>query len=125
MKFFILLALVVSLYAQKPNLFLLNKYAEDTNVTGWYMSEKLDGVRAFWDGKKLISRGGKVFNTPNFFTKDFPQHSLDGELWTKRGDFSATTSIVRKKKPHKGWENITYNIFEVPNADGTYLKDYR
>jgi len=122
MKFFILLVLFVSVYAQKPNLFLLNKYSEDTNITGWYMSEKLDGVRAFWDGENLISRGGKIFNAPKFFTKKFPFHNLDGELWTKRDDFSNIISIVRQKKPHNGWKNITYNIFEVPNADGNLSK---
>jgi len=118
MKFFILLVLFVSLYAQKPELFLLNKYSDDSNVTGWYMSEKLDGVRAYWDGKNLISRGGKIFQVPSFFIKNFPTFDLDGELWTKRDDFSSIISIVKQKKPHNGWKNITYNIFEVPNADG-------
>ena len=122
MRLFILLVLFASLYAQKPNLFLLNKYNEDINVTGWYMSEKLDGVRAFWDGTKLISRGGKIFNAPKFFTKDFPSYKLDGELWTKRGDFANISSIVRQKKLHKGWEQISYNIFEVPDADGNLTK---
>ena len=122
MKLFILFVLFVSLSAQKPDLLLLNRYSEDINVTGWYMSEKLDGVRAFWDGKNLISRGGKVFNAPKFFTKDFPTYKLDGELWTKRDDFSHVVSIVRQKKPHSGWRDITYNIFEVPNADGNLSK---
>ncbi|MEA1955436.1 MAG: DNA ligase [Campylobacterota bacterium] len=119
MKFFILLTIFVSLFADKPNLFLLNKYSDDINVTGWYMSEKLDGIRAYWDGKQLISRNGKKFQVPNFFIKDFPKHKLDGELWTTRGDFSNIVSIVNKKKPHNGWNNITYNIFEVPDANGT------
>ena len=122
MKLLLILAFFVSLFAQKPDLVLLNKYSDDINVTGWYMSEKLDGVRAYWDGEKLISRSGKVFNTPHFFIKDFPKHNLDGELWTKRNDFSGVISIVNQKKPHDGWENITYNIFEVPNADGNLSK---
>ncbi len=82
------------------------------------MSEKLDGVRAYWDGEKLISRSGKVFATPNFFIKDFPKYELDGELWTARADFSNVVSIVNKKKPHGMWSEITYNIFEVPHAKG-------
>ena len=82
------------------------------------MSEKLDGVRAFWDGEKLISRSGKVFNAPKFFTKDFPKYEIDGELWTKRADFSNIVSIVNQKKPHAKWREITYNIFEVPQSKG-------
>ena len=86
------------------------------------MSEKLDGVRAYWDGEKLISRGGKTFNPPKFFIKDFPKYELDGELWSKRGDFSNIVSIVKQKDPHLKWGEITYNIFEVPHAKGDLIK---
>lgn len=120
--FFLLLFLFSTLFAGKPELFLLNKYSEDMNVTSWYMSEKLDGVRAYWDGKKLISRSGKVFAAPKFFTKDFPKHELDGELWSKRGDFSNISSIVNTKKENPRWTELTYNIFEVPHAKGNLLK---
>ena len=119
MKIFLFLLVFILLFANdKPKLLLLNKYSDDINVTNWYMSEKLDGVRAYWDGEKLISRSGKVFTTPTFFTKEFPKHELDGELWSKRGDFSNIVSIVNKKKSHNGWKNLTYNIFEVPHAKG-------
>ncbi|MDQ7060747.1 MAG: hypothetical protein Q9M43_06275 [Sulfurimonas sp.] len=118
MKLLILFFIFISLEAKNPSLLLLNTYKDDMNVSTWYMSEKLDGVRAYWDGKQLISRGGKVFNAPVFFTKDFPSYKLDGELWTSRGDFSGLVSIVKKKEAHDGWKNITYNIFEVPEAQG-------
>ena len=122
MKFIVLVFLFTALVAEKPELFLLKKYQEDMNVSGWYMSEKLDGVRAYWDGKKLISRNGKVFNTPLFFTKDFPKTELDGELWSKRGDFSNISSIVNTKKADDRWKSLSYNVFEVPNAKGTLLE---
>jgi len=118
MKLFLLLFLFLSLEAKKPDLLLLNNYSDDINVTSWYMSEKLDGVRAYWDGEKLISRNGKVFPAPAFFTKAFPKTELDGELWSKRSDFSNVSSIVNKKLPHDAWQHLTYNIFEVPNAVG-------
>ncbi len=120
--FIILIFFLVSLDAKKPELFLLNNYSQDLNVSSWYMSEKLDGIRAYWDGKKLTSRNGKVFSSPEFFTKDFPKHKLDGELWTKRDDFSTVVSIVNKKKPHKKWDKLTYNIFEVPDAKGNLIQ---
>lgn len=118
MKYLFSLILSVVLFADKPELLLLDKYSDDKNVTGWYMSEKLDGVRAYWDGKRLISRGGNEFATPEFFTKEFPKHRLDGELWSKREDFANIVSIVNQDKPHDGWKNITYNVFEVPDMDG-------
>ncbi len=125
MKLFLLVFLISSIYAQsipsskKLDLLFLNKYSEDINVTSWYMSEKLDGVRAYWDGEKLISRNGKIFKAPKFFTKGFPKRELDGELWTRRGDFSHISSIVNKKLSKLEWKELTYNIFEVPNAVGS------
>ncbi len=128
MKLFLLVFFFTSLFAQnevnikKPDLFLLNKYKKNININSWYMSEKLDGVRAYWDGKKLISRSGKIFSAPAFFTKDFPSFKLDGELWSKRGDFSNISSIVNRKKAHDAWSKLSYNIFEVPEVDGNLLQ---
>lgn len=119
MKFIVLVLFFTFLSAEKPELFLLNKYTSDMNVSGWLMSEKLDGVRAYWNGKNLISRNGKVFTSPKYFTKDFPHTELDGELWSKRGDFSNISSIVNTKKDNDRWKTLTYNVFEVPNAKGT------
>ncbi len=121
MKLFLLVFLVASLWGKKPVLLLLNNYSSDINVTSWLMSEKLDGVRAYWDGEKLISRSGRTFAVPSFFLKNFPKTKLDGELWNKRGSFSKIVSIVNKKTPHDGWKNITYNVFEVPDAEGDLL----
>jgi DNA ligase-1 len=122
MKLFLLVFLLSSLFAKKPDLFLLNNYTDKIDVSSWYMSEKLDGVRAYWDGKKLISRSGKIFNPPKFFTEKFPKYKLDGELWSKRADFSNISSIVNTKNNSSKWVGLTYNIFEVPEQNGTLLK---
>jgi len=115
---FYLVLLLGFLFAQKPNLLLLKSYKGDVNVTNWLMSEKLDGVRAYWDGEKLISRSGKEFAVPLWFVKDFPPFEIDGELWIKRGDFEQVISVVNKYEAHEGWREITYNIFEVPHQKG-------
>ena len=115
-KLFLLL-LPFILFAAKPNLLLLKVY-KDQNVSGWVMSEKLDGIRAFWDGKHLISRGGKIIHAPKWFTKNYPPFAIDGELWSKRGDFENISSIVRDRVPSEKWHEIKHYIFEVPNAAG-------
>jgi DNA ligase-1 len=117
--FFFLLPLM--LFADKPNLLLLKVY-KDQNISGWVMSEKLDGIRGYWNGKKLISRGGKIIHAPKWFTKNFPPFEIDGELWTKRGDFNNISSIIRDKTPSSEWRKVTYNIFEVPNAKGNLFE---
>jgi len=93
MKFLISVVIFSFLFAEKPNLLLLETY-KDQNITGWVMSEKLDGIRAYWDGKNLISRGGNIIHAPKWFLKDYPPFEIDGELWTKRGDFENIVSIV-------------------------------
>jgi len=56
--------------------------------SGYYMSEKLDGVRCYWNGKQLCSRNGKAFYPPKYFIEALPKDfELDGELWTTRDDF--------------------------------------
>jgi DNA ligase-1 len=117
MKILLFLLLPLILLADKPNLLLLKTY-KGQNISGWVMSEKLDGIRAYWDGKKLISRSGKLIHAPKYFTKNFPPFELDGELWTKRSDFDHISAIVRDRVPSKEWREITYNIFEVPNVAG-------
>jgi DNA ligase-1 len=107
----------LSLLASKPDLLLLTTY-KDQNTTNWVMSEKLDGIRAYWDGKQLLTRSGKVIHAPKWFIKDYPQFEIDGELWTKRRDFENISSIVRDKIPSKEWKQVKHYIFEVPNAKG-------
>ncbi len=125
MKKLLLLILPLLLLATKPDLLLLKTYKDDLHVEGWLMSEKLDGIRAYWNGERLISRGGHDFKTPKWFTKDFPPFEIDGELWSRRGDFENISSIARKQTPHDGWKQLTYNIFEIPNQKGGLLKRLR
>lgn len=85
-------------------------------------SEKLDGVRAFWDGKNLYSKGGKLLTPPSFFTQNFPPFAIEGELWSKRGDFENIVSILKSTKKKEKWRELKFYIFEVPNQQGGILK---
>ncbi|MGJ0334752.1 DNA ligase [Aliarcobacter cryaerophilus] len=112
---FLFINFAFALNLQKPS-----NYEDSIDISNWYMSEKLDGIRAYWDGKELFSKNKNKIFAPSWFTKDFPPFPLDGELWTKRGDFENIQSIVLSKQESKDWENITYNIFEIPNANGNF-----
>ena len=78
------------------------------------MSEKLDGIRAFWDGKQFLSRTNKPFAAPTWFHMGFTTKPLDGELWIERGKFEDTASIVMKKDPHEGWKRLKYMVYDFP-----------
>jgi DNA ligase-1 len=109
--------------ASKPDLLLAEAYHDGIAVEQYWVSEKLDGVRAYWDGKQLISRGGEVIAAPIWFVADFPKTALDGELWLGRNQFAATFSIVSKLQPQDHeWQQIQYHIFELPNAPGTFTE---
>jgi DNA ligase 1 len=105
-----------ALTLQKPKIYT------DQNISGWMISEKLDGIRGYWNGKELLSRQNKPIHAPTWFTKALPPFALDGELWTKRGDFEHIQSIVMDDVPSKQWHEITYNIFEAPNAKGDFTQ---
>ena len=60
---------------------------EKHNITGWLMSEKLDGVRCYWNGKNMYTRNGNAFYAPDEWKAKLPNIALDGELWTNRDDF--------------------------------------
>ena len=92
-----------------------------SDVSLFLVSEKLDGVRAYWDGKALRTRNGNAINAPDWFTEGFPGRALDGELWIGRGKFDALSGAVRRQAPDETeWRTIRYLVFELPNAAGTF-----
>ncbi len=112
------LTLALPVRADAPDLLLLTRYTPGVDIAGWYMSEKLDGVRAYWDGSQLLSRQGKAFAAPDWFTAELPPFAIDGELWIARQRFEEVASITSRKQPHPQWRRLSYNIFEVPGAQG-------
>lgn len=110
-----------ALSQQAPPLLLAQSYQKGVDVSAYLISEKYDGVRAYWDGKQLISRQGNRINAPDWFIKKLPAIPLDGELWLARGRFDDLSGMVRKNQPVDAeWQKIQYQIFELPNAAGTF-----
>ncbi|ETR68094.1 MAG: DNA ligase (ATP) [Candidatus Magnetoglobus multicellularis str. Araruama] len=106
----------------KPSLMLAHTWNETMDITNWWMSEKLDGVRGYWTGKQFISRAGNPFYPPKWFTQNFPSIPLDGELWMGRNQFSELISIIKTKNADKKWNKIRYMIFDAPEADKGFEK---
>lgn len=117
----LLLCMSTITYADDESLLLLKTYDDSQDVSGWLMSEKLDGIRAVWNGKVLTTRKGNPIQAPDWFIAGLPPFVIDGELWTKRNDFANISSIVRQQVPDERWQLISYNIFEVPDQAGGLL----
>lgn len=109
----------------KPNIQHGVTYQPVANIEQYFVSEKLDGIRGYWDGKNLITRQGNKIYSPEWFTQYWPKQPLDGELWIGRNQFEAVLSCVSKKAPEQNqaiscWKDIRFMIFDLPSHTGTF-----
>jgi len=81
-----------------------------------FLSEKMDGVRAYWDGSKLLSRHGKEIDAPAYFLQDLPPVQLDGELWMGRGSYEKVMALLKSKSNEEGWSKVRYYVFDLPST---------
>jgi DNA ligase-1 len=104
-----------------PALLLANVWTPAIDPTGWWMSEKYDGLRGYWDGKKLWSRNGNALHAPDYFLAELPADiALDGELWMGRGKFEETMSTVLSQTPDERWRQVRFMVFDAPQAKGMF-----
>jgi DNA ligase-1 len=106
--------------AAGPPLLLAASWDSSSDLAGWWLSEKLDGVRAYWDGKQFLSRQGNLFHAPDWFSASLPTVPLDGELWIERKKFQRTVSIVRRQDRSDLWKEVRYLVFDAPAATGGF-----
>ena len=95
-------------------------YDGGVDLSNWLMSEKLDGVRGYWDGRRLLSKNGNPFEPHPAFTRNFPDFPIEGEIWGGRSTFEKTIGIVKQQGPHDGWLELQFAVFDVPEAPGGF-----
>ena len=105
-----------------PPLLLAHSWDSATDLTDWWISEKLDGVRAYWDGKRFFSRLGNEYFAPDWFVEGFPKCPLDGELWIDRKAFQKTVSIVRRQDKSEHWKDVRFVVFDAPGRKSKFEK---
>ncbi|HMT16331.1 MAG TPA: DNA ligase, partial [Ottowia sp.] len=106
---------------QAPALLLARPWQSGTDLADWWVSEKYDGVRGFWDGSALRTRGGERIAAPPWFTAGWPATPLDGELWAGRGGFEQAQSAVARQSPDDAaWRRLRYMVFDLPAHPGTF-----
>ena len=107
--------------ADAPALLLANVYRPGMRLADYWVSEKYDGVRGFWDGHTLRTRGGETVAAPAWFTAGWPDTPMDGELWAGRGRFSHAQSTVRQQQPDDAaWREMRFMVFDLPAHGGTF-----
>ena len=107
--------------ADAPALLLANVYRPGMRLADYWVSEKYDGVRGYWDGHTLRTRGGETVAASAWFTANWPNTPMDGELWAGRGRFSHAQSTVRQQQPDDAaWREMRFMVFDLPAHGGTF-----
>ena len=113
--------LPVLAFEAKPPLMLPMVYQSGVVLADFWVSEKYDGVRGYWDGKQLLTRGGERIATPAWFTAGWPKLPMDGELWAGHGQFAKAVSTVRQQAPDDAaWRAMRFMVFDLPAQGGPF-----
>ncbi|WP_083491065.1 DNA ligase [Stenotrophomonas terrae] len=108
-------------HAAPPPLMLAGTWQDGPDVSLYLVSEKLDGVRARWDGQALWTRAGHRIAAPVWFTQGWPGQAMDGELWMARGQFEATSALIRSSPGDEAqWRRLRFMTFDLPDAAGGF-----
>ena len=106
-----------------PPLLLAEVFRGDLDLADYWVSEKLDGARALWDGKSLRFRSGRPVPAPAWFVAGLPPEPLDGELWIGRGRFAELSGTVRRQQPRDDeWQQVCFMVFEQPDGAGSFTE---
>lgn len=121
----------------------------NVGLGGWFVSEKLDGMRALWipetrgltvdrvpfanrekDSRLHIctglwSRLRKPIFAPDWWLNRLPKDvRLDGELWLGRQMFQSVMSVCKTLVPGDGWKHVKYKVFDVPGKYPVFEYNY-
>ncbi|MDA0423661.1 DNA ligase, partial [Stutzerimonas frequens] len=125
---FLLLGLALPVAAAPPHATMQGlEIGQDVTVPedlgNWLVSEKYDGVRAYWNGSQLLTRSGYPISIPAHFTRDWPDHHLEGELWIGYGAFEPLSALVRSHAPDsRDWRQVRFMLFDLPQWPGTFTQ---
>ncbi|WP_295522418.1 DNA ligase [uncultured Pseudacidovorax sp.] len=114
-------ALCAPVWAAPPALMLAEVWRAGMPLDGYWVSEKYDGVRGYWDGQALWTRGGERVAAPAWFTANWPRQPMDGELWAGRGLFEHASGTVRSQTPDDAaWRAMRFMVFDLPAEPGDF-----
>lgn len=103
--------------APMPAPMLATGFHAGIDIAGYLVSEKLDGVRARWNGQQLLTRAGNRIDAPAWYTAGFPAQPMEGELWIGRGKFQQASDLVRAPQADAAaWRQIRFMAFDLPTS---------
>ncbi len=110
-----------TLATQPPALWLANPYQGDEELSDYWVSEKYDGIRGYWNGRQLLSRSGKALTPPSWFVQAWPSQPFEGELWAGPGQFEQAASVIQQKQaPDSAWRAMRFMVFDAHISSQTF-----
>jgi DNA ligase-1 len=106
----------------QPNSYITRAGKRLCDPTGWWWSEKLDGVKARWIDGRLITRAGTEFNPPAWFVKLLPTFDVEGELYFGKNTFHKTASL--RSSEQATWRQVKFHIFDVIDPSLMWIERY-
>jgi DNA ligase-1 len=107
----------------KPALWLASPYQGHENLSDYWVSEKYDGIRGYWNGQQLLSRSGKVLNPPAWFVQGWPSAVFEGELWAGLSQFEKAASVSQQKQANDNeWRAMRFKVFDAPTLAKTFTE---
>ncbi|WP_456295657.1 DNA ligase [Vibrio sp. AK197] len=111
---------------RSPDLMQASEFHNELDISAYWVSEKLDGIRVLWDGQQLRTRSGRKLNPPKWFIKSLPHTVVDGELWAGRGQFHLVQQTVLDAKPvDSAWQQIRFMAFDLPELQHPFKQRYK
>ena len=92
---------------------------EGQDLSGWHVREKFDGIRAYWDGSELWTRGGKIIAIPADMRAALPSHALDCELYDGTDGRSRCAVAARTGK---FTASMALVVFDAPDMPGDQVQ---
>src|SRR5690606_3771979 len=109
--------------APAPAPMLASTWRGGLAVDAFLVSEKLDGVRARWDGRRLWTRGGAPIVPPAGFTRGWPSEPMGGELWAGRDRVEEVSALVRRSGGDpRDWARVRFMLFDLPTHSGPFTQ---
>jgi ATP-dependent DNA ligase len=101
--------------AQSSKILMTSTVLGSEDPTGWWMTEKYDGVRLYWNRSGFYTRQGKKVIVPEKMTREMPDVELDGELWTQYGLYQESVLLCNKMvTDNENWNKVVYWVFDAP-----------
>ncbi|ASK34437.1 DNA ligase [Alcanivorax sp. N3-2A] len=96
-------------------------FHEGVALPDYWVREQFQGIRAYWDGERLLNGAGEPLPVPAGFTGDFPDRPLEGRLWIGRGGGGRLEALLKRRVgAERQWRDVDFMVVDLPDHPGPF-----